>query len=255
MKITQVIGILLLSACLGAVFMFESVSFGTGVLRLLHWPAILLTGVGPLALVLICFDLQVIKRAFTILKERSPGDFEEVNDKEAIVLQKTLREFYAKGPVAFENVSSQGLSEQFQKTMEKLTVRIPLKDIRELLEVERERKRTRLIQVLNLINMGARLAPSIGMLGTILGMVRLLSTLQDPSQIGSHMSLALLTTFYGLFFSIVVWTPFQQKIERLTDVELEGFDQILAWLELLERRKPVDYFSEAFELPNTTQAA
>jgi hypothetical protein len=53
----------------------------------------------------------------------------------------------------------------------------------------------------------------------------------------------------------VVWTPFQQKIERLTDVELEGFDQILAWLELLERRKPVDYFSEAFELPNTTQAA
>ena len=82
------------------------------------------------------------------------------------------------------------------------------------------------------------------MLGTILGMVRLLESLQDPSQIGPHMSLALLTTFFGLFFSLILWTPLQQKIERVLDVELERFDQALRWLELLEKRKPADYFSD-----------
>jgi chemotaxis protein MotA len=82
------------------------------------------------------------------------------------------------------------------------------------------------------------------MLGTILGMVRLLSTLEDPSHIGPHMSLALLTTFYGLFFSLVFWTPLQQKIERMLDVELEHFNQTIHWLETLENNKPISYFAE-----------
>jgi flagellar motor component MotA len=87
------------------------------------------------------------------------------------------------------------------------------------------------------------------MLGTILGMVQLLSTLEDPAQIGSHMSLALLTTFYGLFFSLALWTPQQQKLERVMEVEADGYNQCLRWLEFLEKRKPSDYFADAAGLP------
>jgi flagellar motor component MotA len=62
------------------------------------------------------------------------------------------------------------------------------------------------------------------------------------------MSLALLTTFYGLFFSLAIWTPNQQKLERVQEVELDGYNQIIQWLEFLEKRKPADYFADAAEL-------
>ena len=40
-------------------------------------------------------------------------------------------------------------------------------------------------------------APAIGMLGTIIGLVQMLMQMEDPSQIGAPMAVALLTTFYG----------------------------------------------------------
>ncbi len=132
---------------------------------------------------------------------------------------------------------------------------MPTRDIRDLLEMERDRHRIRLIQCLNVLNVGVRVCPSLGMLGTILGMVRLLSTLEDPSKIGPHMSLAMLTTFYGLFFSLVAWTPVQQKIERVLDIELEAYDQVIHWLDLLEKRKPVTYFADTAEIPEQAQGS
>jgi ZIP family zinc transporter len=40
-------------------------------------------------------------------------------------------------------------------------------------------------------------APAFGMIGTLIGLVQMLRTLDDPSAIGSGMAVALITTFYG----------------------------------------------------------
>lgn len=253
--ITKLLGLAMLGGSFVVVYMFESSSNATGFLRILHWPAIFLTGVGPLGLVFVCFDSGLLARTVSTLFGISPNTLLRKQRREILLLHKLGRDFYEDGPEVFERVRHKGLTSWVQKVIERLSVRMPTRDIRDMLEMERDHRRVRLIQCLNVINMGVRLSPSMGMLGTILGMVRLLSTLDDPSHIGPHMSLALLTTFYGLFFSLIVWTPLQQKIERLMDIELESFNQCVTWLETLDGRKPISYFTEPLGVQSPAEKA
>lgn len=242
--ISRILGLATMVGSLLVVFYFEGNSGSTGILRIFHWPAMVLTGIGPLGMVFISYDLSVIFRTIKMIGV-SPEKRIAFHEREARLLHKLGTQFYEEGAEVFERVKLEGLTEMMKKVVERLSVRIPTADIIDMLAQERDRNLIHIVQTLNVVGLGVKLSPSIGMLGTILGMVNLLSTLADPSGIGGAMSLALLTTFYGLFFSIVVWTPLQQRIERVLDAELEGFDQTIRWLELLEKRKPAEYFADS----------
>ncbi|MFQ5508079.1 MAG: motility protein A [Leptospirillia bacterium] len=62
-------------------------------------------------------------------------------------------------------------------------------------------------------------APSMGLIGTLIGLVQMLQTMDDPSSIGPAMAVALLTTFYGAIMAFVVCGPIAQKLENRTDEE------------------------------------
>lgn len=250
--ISRLSGMLLLFTCLYVVYEFESQSSLEGAYRMLHWPAMVLTGLGPIALAMICFEGEVLSRALGLIFGAGPKTRIHQHEREAMLLHRLGKDFYAEGAAVFEKAKAGKTSSYVKKSIDRLSVKMPPSDIRELLEIERDRFANRTQQCLSVTSMGLRLAPSLGMLGTILGMVRLLSTLEDPSKIGSNMSLALLTTFYGLFFSICVWTPLQQKVERVMDIENEGYDQTMKWLELMEKRKPSNYFADAAEIGNAS---
>ncbi len=59
--------------------------------------------------------------------------------------------------------------------------------------------------------MGAS-APAFGMIGTLIGLVQMLSKLEDPSQIGVGMSTALITTFYGALLANLLFIPLAGKL-------------------------------------------
>jgi len=60
-------------------------------------------------------------------------------------------------------------------------------------------------------NMG-NFAPAMGLMGTVIGLVKMLMQMNDPSKIGPAMSLALLTTFYGIILSYLVFLPAAGKL-------------------------------------------
>jgi len=244
---TKLFGLVVLIGSLVVVYLFETSSGATGAFRIFHWPAMVLTGIGPIGLVLLCTDRKVIKKTFKLLLGLSPEKLADKHERALSVLQQLSQDLYTHGAKSLESLDVKKFSPLFQRTIERIEIRMPTKDIRELVAYEKGRAEMRLSESVHLLGLGVRLAPSVGMLGTILGMVRLLASLQDPSQIGSHMSLALLTTFYGLFFSLAVWTPFQQRLERLQGVELYCYDQVLHFLELLEKHKPAEYFADLSE--------
>ena len=235
----------ILVCCLGIVFFFESQSSMKGAFRIFHWPAMVLTCIGPMALVCMCSQFRNCWHTLKCVMGPTHKKRQKMHEREARFLQKLNKDFYVEGPDVFENNIPKGLSEFTYKMLDRLATKMPITDVRDFLEIERDQNQVRMVQALTVLSMGVRLTPSVGMLGTILGMVQLLGSLQDPSMIGSHMSLALLTTFYGLFFSLVLWTPMQQKMEQLLDTEQEGFNQAIRWIELLERRKPANYFTDS----------
>ena len=66
----------------------------------------------------------------------------------------------------------------------------------------------------NVLRRAAEFSPAMGLIGTLVGLVQMLSNLDDPSTIGPSMALALLTTFYGAVLANVVFIPLASKLER-----------------------------------------
>jgi chemotaxis protein MotA len=60
----------------------------------------------------------------------------------------------------------------------------------------------------------AEYAPAMGLIGTLIGLVQMLSHLDDPAAIGPSMAVALLTTFYGAVLANLVLAPLAAKLER-----------------------------------------
>jgi chemotaxis protein MotA len=70
-----------------------------------------------------------------------------------------------------------------------------------------------------LTTMGA-FAPAFGMIGTLIGLVKMLVALEDPSQIGNGMAVALITTLYGALLANIVLLPAAGKLKVRTSSEL-----------------------------------
>ena len=81
----------------------------------------------------------------------------------------------------------------------------------------------------------AAYAPALGMIGTLIGLVQMLQTMDDPSTIGPAMAVALLTTFYGAVIANVMCIPVAGKLRLRSQSEVllktlitEGMDSIMA---------------------------
>ena len=62
-------------------------------------------------------------------------------------------------------------------------------------------------------------APAMGMIGTLIGLVQMLSSMEDPKTIGPAMSVALLTTLYGAMLANMIALPIADKLSLRKDEE------------------------------------
>ena len=82
--------------------------------------------------------------------------------------------------------------------------------------------------------MGA-IAPAMGMVGTLIGLVQMLQNMSDPAAIGPAMAVALLTTFYGAVLANVLFIPMAGTLKTRSKTEIlqktvitEGMESILS---------------------------
>jgi len=65
----------------------------------------------------------------------------------------------------------------------------------------------------------AEAAPAMGMIGTLIGLVQMLSNMDDPKSIGPAMAVALLTTLYGAIIANAVALPIAAKLKAISSEE------------------------------------
>lgn len=65
------------------------------------------------------------------------------------------------------------------------------------------------------------------MIGTLLGLIMMLSDMSDPSGIGKGMAVALITTLYGAIVSNVVFLPFAEKLNFLNKQEVVALEIVV----------------------------
>ena len=74
---------------------------------------------------------------------------------------------------------------------------------------------------------GGTFAPAFGMIGTLIGLVSMLSTLSDPAKIGAGMATALVTTFYGAVLANALFLPLAGKLETRSREELLNKEMVI----------------------------
>lgn len=79
----------------------------------------------------------------------------------------------------------------------------------------------------------AEASPNMGMIGTVLGLVGMFASMDDPARMGPSMALAMLTTLYGLVLGAGIFGPAAARLERLSLAELTWQRAALARLQKL----------------------
>ena len=70
-----------------------------------------------------------------------------------------------------------------------------------------------------ILRRAAEVAPAMGLIGTLVGLVQMMGSLNNPAAIGPGMAVALLTTFYGAVLGNMVLTPLAGKLEHNAEAD------------------------------------
>lgn len=85
--------------------------------------------------------------------------------------------------------------------------------INQILEIELEAVIDRHGQGKQILDTTGRYAPAFGMIGTLMGLIFMLSNMDDPSKIGPGMAVALITTLYGAIIANIFCGPLADKLQ------------------------------------------
>jgi chemotaxis protein MotA len=99
--------------------------------------------------------------------------------------------------------------------------------IEDIMRTEMEAVATRHREGKSIMDQMGKFAPAFGMIGTLMGLIMMLSNMSDPSSIGSGMAVALITTLYGAVASNVVFLPFAEKLGFINKQEMLGLEIII----------------------------
>jgi chemotaxis protein MotA len=67
-------------------------------------------------------------------------------------------------------------------------------------------------------------APTIGIIGTVMGLVHVLSSLSDPSKLGELIAGAFVATLWGVMLANVVFLPMGARLKRVSELECEQME-------------------------------
>jgi chemotaxis protein MotA len=99
--------------------------------------------------------------------------------------------------------------------------------VRTLMETEMGQMQERHVTKIKNINMWGTLAPGLGMLWTVIGLIGMLKNLEDKSALGPNMAVALITTFYGSVVANLMMIPWSGKLQSMDAAETKVKEMII----------------------------
>lgn len=133
-----------------------------------------------------------------------------------------------KGPLSLESFLDDLTHARFlQQALVLVIDGAPGEEIDQVLSREIDATAQRHLRSAGVLRRAGEVAPAMGLIGTLVGLVQMLGNLEDPSSIGPAMAVALLTTFYGAILANMVFLPLASKLERNSQVEI-AVNQIYA---------------------------
>jgi len=82
-------------------------------------------------------------------------------------------------------------------------------------------------------------APTVGILGAVLGLIHVMENLSDPTRLGSGIAVAFVATIYGVGLANLVFLPIGNKLKAVIQFESMRREMLLnAWVSILNGDHP-----------------
>lgn len=125
-----------------------------------------------------------------------------------------------RGRLALQNVTADLRDVPFlYRAINMVVDGLPAEEVERVLGRDAEASFERHQRSAGILRRAGEVAPAMGLIGTLIGLVQMLGSLDDPSSIGPAMAVALLTTFYGAVLANMVFNPLAGKLERNAHIE------------------------------------
>ncbi len=133
------------------------------------------------------------------------------------------------GLLGLESVAEAELDLYSQKGLQLLVDGMESEGIRSILEVDLYTQEDRDLQAAKFYECMGGYAPTIGIIGAVMGLIHVMGNLADPSQLGSGIAVAFVATIYGIGSANLLFLPIASKIKvsvmrqsRYRELLLEG---------------------------------
>jgi len=100
-------------------------------------------------------------------------------------------------------------------------------EVRDILEAEVAAKRKMDKQAAKLFADAGAYAPTIGIIGTVMGLVHVLENLSEPETLGHSIAGAFIATLWGVMSANVFWLPIATKLKRISELEVARMEVVI----------------------------
>jgi len=196
-----------------------AIVMGGGIQLFINIPALMIVVGGTLGATMINYPLRDVFGVFKVVKKAllaRNASLTELIKRFMAFAQKSRKE----GILALENEIKEVNDDFLKKGVQLAIDGLEPQEISNILETEVDFVRSRHQLGAEIFSTMGTFSPALGMIGTLIGLVQMLQTMDDPSKIGPAMAVALLTTFYGSIMANIVCLPISGKLRTRSKEEV-----------------------------------
>lgn len=214
MDITTIVGLIIGFAALIVAFLLE----GGGISALYSETALLIVLGGTIGATVCSFPLDELKKVpalFRIAFQEHVHNFMDLIDEIVRLADQARRE----GLLSLEQNLAE-INDPFIKLGLQLVIDgIEGTLLRDLLETEVYCMEERHKNGYAIFDTAGGFAPTMGIIGTVMGLVNVLSNMDDPGSLGPAIAVAFLATLYGIGTANLLWIPIGAKLKNRSKME------------------------------------
>ncbi|MEH7459099.1 flagellar motor protein MotA [Bacillus pseudomycoides] len=208
---------------------------GADIAALLNPAAAMIIFVGTTAAVCIAFPMNHLKKVPKLFKILFGSNKKNLSYEQ-------LLELFVHWTSESRKYGILSLEQQLDKIEDEFLLRgmkfvidgVSAEDLEQILEAELEAMEERHAKGAAIFSQAGMYAPTLGVLGAVIGLVAALGNLTDIDKLGHAISGAFIATIFGIFSGYVLWHPFANKLKQKSAEELEKKRLIIDCLLMLQ---------------------
>ncbi|GGG01185.1 motility protein A [Paenibacillus albidus] len=222
MDITAIIGLLAGLAALIGGFLWE----GGNISGLLQLNAALIVFGGTIAAVMISFPasrLRSIPSALHMAFGRNTDNIQEKAEELISMASITRRE----GVLTLEKRAEEHPDPYTREGLMLIIDGTDPDQVRQILELEMDAKELKHDSYAKIFEAAGGYAPTMGIIGTVMGLISVLGSLTDPSNLGASIAVAFTATLYGVASANLIFLPIASKIKSRSQSQLHSMEMLM----------------------------